>query len=213
MRIREKGLYISKTVSNMCQKTRQQMRQTMRQNLCQKCVKTCVKQVVKNMSRNAPGSRISSNLRTPDHLGRVPGQKEIAFFAARNRVFRTFFEVAEAQEHSQNDPGRFLEKKTCLAIFGDVRRNFRGDMSWHVMTRHDMSWHVMTCYDSWFSVNHHEFPWLIMNFHDSSWIPMKYRYFWGELMATKKIWWNLQQTPKINFPQIIRDCSWSLAMV
>ena len=76
------------------------------------------------MSQNETGSRISFNLRTPDHLGRIPGQKKSMFFSARNRVFRAFFEVFEAREHSQNDPDQFWEKFS--PIFVDFRRNFRG---------------------------------------------------------------------------------------
>ena len=45
------------------------------------------------MNRNEPGSRISSNSKTPDHLDRIPGPKTILFFSARNRVFRAFFSV------------------------------------------------------------------------------------------------------------------------
>ena len=73
------------------------------------------------MSRNEPGSRIASNLRTPGHLGRVPGQKKKS---VRNRVFRLFFEVFQAQEHSWNDPGQVCGKRFS-PMFVDFRRNFR----------------------------------------------------------------------------------------
>ena len=77
------------------------------------------------MSQNEPGSRISFNLRTPDHLGRIPGQKKIVFFSDRNRVFRAFFGVFQAREHSQNDPERFRGKRFS-PMFVDFRRIFRG---------------------------------------------------------------------------------------
>ena len=75
-------------------------------------------------SRNEPGSRISSNLRTPDHLGRIPGQKN-TICSTRNLVVRALFNVFQAREHSRNDPDKFWEKQVS-PIFVDVRRNFRG---------------------------------------------------------------------------------------
>ena len=64
-------------------------------------------------SRNEPWSRISSNLRTPDHPERISGSKKNPGGekkTVRNHVFRQCFEVFEAQERSRNDPGRFWEK-------------------------------------------------------------------------------------------------------
>ena len=53
-----------------------------------------ISKAAKKMSRNAPGSRISSNLRTLDHLGRIPGPEKFRFvFGPKSRyssVFRGF---------------------------------------------------------------------------------------------------------------------------
>ena len=44
----------------------------------------------KKMSRNEPGSRISSNLRTPDHLGRIPSPELFRFFRSEITFFERF---------------------------------------------------------------------------------------------------------------------------
>ena len=82
----------------------------------------------KIMSQNEPGSRISFNLRSPDHLRWIPGPEKINFFRKKSDFFRTeivFFGVFHAQEHSRNDPDQFWEKRFS-PIFVDFRRNFRG---------------------------------------------------------------------------------------
>ena len=56
------------------------------------------------MSQNETGSRISFNLRTPDHLGRIPGQKNIDFF----RPEITFFERFSRFLKPGNTPGMIL---------------------------------------------------------------------------------------------------------
>ena len=56
------------------------------------------------MSQNETGSRISFNLRTPDHLGRIPGQKKSIFF----RPEIVFFERFSRFLKPGNTPGMIL---------------------------------------------------------------------------------------------------------
>ena len=102
----------------------------------------------KHFSRNKPGSRISSNLRTPDHLGRIPGQKKIRKkIGPKSRfssVFRGFWSPGILPEWS----GSILGK----SIFGDFRwfsSEFSGgrpifrEKSWFFMKSHDFSRKVL----------------------------------------------------------------------
>ena len=56
------------------------------------------------MSRNETGSRISSNLRTPDHLGWISGPEKIDFF----RPEIVFFERFSRFLKPGNTPGMIL---------------------------------------------------------------------------------------------------------
>ena len=64
------------------------------------------------MSQNEPGSRISFNLRSPDHLGRIPGPEKIDFFGKQNRLFSrnifVFFERFSRFLKPGNTPGMIL---------------------------------------------------------------------------------------------------------
>ena len=119
MRIRERGIYIknvSKTASkNVSKNVSKNTSNTCVKKCVKKCVKNCVKKCVNKMCqqkmyRNEPGSRISSNLRAPDHLGRIPGPDFFFFgdvrFFGRNHVFRSLFDVFQESK-------KVAKKCTC----------------------------------------------------------------------------------------------------
>ena len=90
------------------------------------------------ISRNEPGSRISSNLRAPDHLGWVPGQQN-----RKNRSGIVFFERFSRFLKLRNDPGMIPDDfgknvfRRCSLIFVGI---FGGspDFRRKVMTCHDI---------------------------------------------------------------------------
>ena len=84
----------------------------------------------KKMSRNEPGSRISSNLRTPDHLGRIPSPDFSMFFRKFSMFFRTeivFFDRFSRFFKPGNTP-RMILNDFGETSFADFRR-FSSDFS------------------------------------------------------------------------------------
>ena len=187
------------------------------------------------MSLNEPGSRISSNLRTPDHLGWISGPEKFRFFFRTEIVFfdrfSSVFEVFQAQEHSQNDPERFRGKRVS-PIFVDFRRIFRGvarfsskiviihGNSWCIMMHHDASWCIMMHHDApWCIMMHHDASWCIVMHHDASWCVMRHRImmhgYAAQLCGTQRnstLWWFMTIHAESWWIMMHHDASWCIMM-
>ena len=125
------------------------------------------------MSRNEPGSRISFNLRSPDHLRWIPGPEKNRLFSGKNSIFFrsifVFFERFSRFLKPGNTPGMILNDsgKNDFRRFSSIFVGIFGgrpiyvenlDNSRKFMINHDKSRCIMM---------HHDFARKIVTFQEN----------------------------------------------